>query len=167
METIGMPTVYIKHKGVFNLSEILQGIIGFLEKDAFKVHYPKHKYKVPSPKGGEHEIKIYGERKINEYVKFKIDVFMRVFDFKEVEMLKEGKKVMMNTGRIAVEISGSMTLDFENRFGGNKFLQALQDFYHKHIIHRDIGDVWEDDLMLKIVNLGKLIREKCQQEALT
>ena len=92
---------------------------------------------------------------------------MRVFDFKEVEMLKEGKKVMMNTGRIAVELSGSMTLDFENRFGGNKFFQALQDFYHKHIIHRDIGDVWEDDLMLKIVNLGKLIREKCQQEALT
>lgn len=161
-----MPAIYIKHKGMFDLSDILKSIVKQLQDDSFKVHFSKHKYKVPSPKGGEQEIKFYAERKINEYVKFRIDVFIRVFDFKEVEVIKEGRKVMMNTGRIAAEISGVMELDFENRFGGNKFLQGLQDFFHKYVIHRDIGDVWEDDIMLKIVNVGRLIREKCEHEAI-
>lgn len=148
------------------MSDILQGIKKFLEDDYFKVHFPAHKLKQP-PGGWEHEIEIYGERKMNEYIKFKIDVFLRMFDVKDVELVKDGKKVKANTGRLAVEVSGSMTLDFENRFGGSKFLQALQDFYHDYIIRTSLGDYWEDELMIRIVNLGKLIREKCQQEALT
>jgi hypothetical protein len=166
MATIGMPQINIKHKGIFDLSEILQGIKGWFEGEYFKVHYPKHKLKQPAG-GWEHEMEIYGERKMNEYVKFKITLFIRLYDIKDVEIIKDGKKIKTNSGRITVDISGEIELDFENRFGGSKFLQALQDFYHKYIIKQDIGDYWEDDIMLKMVNLGKLIREKCQQEAVT
>lgn len=158
-----MPTMFIKHKGIFDLSDILQGIKKFLEDDYFKVHFPAHKLKQPAG-GWEHEMSIYGERKINEYVKFTIKLFIRLFDIKDIEVVKEGRKVKMNSGRIAAEISGVIDFDFENRFGGSKFLQGLQDFYHKYIIKQDIGDVWEDDIMLKMADLGKLIREKCQQD---
>ena len=162
MAKIGMPTIYIKHKGIFNLSEIIQGIKSFLEGDSFKMHFPKHKIKKD-----EHEIKIYGERKMNEYVKFTIKLLIRIFDWKEVEIIKDGEKVKADSGRIAIDLDGVLELDYQGRFGGSKFMQGLQDFYHKYIIHRDIGDYWEDELMMRIVNLGKLIRGQCQHEALT
>ena len=166
MTTIATPQINIKHKGIFDLSDILQGIKSYFESDYFKVHYPKHKLKQPSG-GWEHEMEIYGERKVNDYVLFKITLFIRLYDIKDIEIIKDGKKIKTNSGRITVDISGEITLDFEKRFGGSKFLQGLQDFYHKYIIKQDIGDVWEDDIMLKMVNLGKLIREKCQQDVLT
>ncbi len=166
MTTINTPQINIKYKGIFDMADILQGIKSYFESDYFKVHYPKHKIKQPAG-GWEHEITIYGERKMNEYVKFTIKLFIRLYDIKDIEIVKEGKKIKTNNGRITVDISGVIDLDFENRFGGSKFLQALQDFYHKYIIKQDIGDVWEDDIMLKMVNLGKLIREKCQHEIIT
>jgi len=157
-----MPTIHIKNKGIFNLSDLIQGIKNFFESDSFKVHFPKHK-----AKKDEHELKLYGERKMSEYVKFKITVWIRVLDWKEVEVIKDGKKMKADSGRIAVDIDGDLTLDYQGRFSGSKFLQALQDFYHRFIIKQDIGDYWEDELMIRMVNLGKLIRETCQQEALT
>ena len=135
MVKMNLPVIYIKQKGVFDLSEILQGIKKFFEDDSFKVHFPKHKYKVPSPKGGEHELRIYGERKMNEYIKFTINLFIRVFDWKEIEVVKDCKKIKTNYGRLAIDISGVLELDYENRFGGSKFMQGLQDFYHKYIIY--------------------------------
>lgn len=164
MTKISTPSINIKHKGIFDLSDVLQGIKKWFEGDEFKVHYPKHKLKQPVG-GWEHEMEIYGERKMNEYVKFKITLFIRLYDIKDIEVIKDGKKVQTNSGRITVDISGEIELDYENRFGGSKFLQALQDFYHKYIIKQDIGDYWEDEIMLRIVNLGKFIRETCQQEA--
>ncbi|MBD3303633.1 hypothetical protein GF343_00660 [Candidatus Woesearchaeota archaeon] len=164
MTKISTPSINIKHKGIFDLSAVLQGIKNWFEGDEFKVHYPAHKLKQPAG-GWEHEMTIYGERKMNEYVKFTITLFIRLYDIKDIEVIKEGKKVQTNSGRITADISGEIELDFENRFDGSKFLQAFQDFYHKYIIKQDIGDYWEDEIMLKIVNLGKFIREMCQQEA--
>ena len=167
METRKMPTIRIKHKGIFDINDILQGIKDFLEDDYFKFHFPQHKFKIPTPKGGEHKLKMYGERKVNEYVKYKINLYIRVFDYTEIEVIKEGKKVKMFNGRLYAEVSGDLILDFEKRFGGSAFLQGLQDFFHKYVIRRKIEDYWEDDIILKMVNLGKLIREKCEQEART
>jgi len=157
-----MPTMHIKNKGIFNLSDMIQGIKGFFEGDSFKVHFPKHKVKKD-----EHELKMYGERNMSDYVKFKIIIWIRIFDWKEVELIKDGKKIKADSGRIAIDIDGELTLDYQGRFGGSKAMQTLQDFYHRYIIRQDIGDYWEDEIVIRMVNLGKLIREQCQQEALT
>jgi len=82
-------------------------------------------------------------------------------------LIKDGKKIKADSGRIAIDIDGELTLDYQGRFGGSKAMQTLQDFYHRYIIRQDIGDYWEDEIVIRMVNLGKLIREQCQQEALT
>ena len=160
-----LPMSYIKHKGYFDISKLLQSIRKwFLDRD-YDFHFTKHKFKIPSPAGVEQEIELHGERKINEYVKFNIKLFMRFFDLKEVELVKEGQKIKTNSGRVAIEISASMIFDYENRFGGSKFVQAAQDFYHKFVIKRTIEEEWEDQLFMKMIDLMKLMRKQFEHEA--
>ena len=160
-----VPTHYIKYKGLFNFSDVMQSIRKWFEENNYRFEEPKHQWKVPS-EGVEAEIKMKGEHKINEYVRYDIDVFVRTFDMKEVEMVKEGQKIKTNDGRIAIEVSGAAVFDWQNRFHGNKFLQNLQDFFHKFIIKQDIGDWWEDDIFIKVIELKQLIRSKLGHEAI-
>ncbi len=161
-----LPSSVIKHKGYFDLSKLLNSIKDWFSEQEYDFHFTKHKYKIPSPAGIEQEIELFGERKINEYVKYTIKLTVRVFELKEVEMVKEGQKIKTNSGRLAIEIGGSMLFDYENRFGGSKTMQAVQDFYHKLVIKRTIEDQWEDDLFLKIVDLMKLMRRQFQHETI-
>ena len=70
----------------------------------------------------------------------------------------------MNQGRLAVEINPSYELDYNKRFGGNKFLQALQDFMHKYLIKKTISDVWEDELGMHQSDIVGAIKEVLGQE---
>ena len=106
-----------------------------------------------------------GDRKVNEYVKEIIEVAIRVWEMKDIEIIKDGQKIKTNEGKIAIEIGGNLSLDWQKRFKGNKFLQNLQDFFHKFIIRKDIGDQWEDNLLFKVMELTKLIQEKIGHEA--
>lgn len=162
---IGMPTTYIKFKGIFSYSEVMQAIRKWFKDYDYEFHEPKHQWKAPA-EGIEAEIKIKGDRKVNEYVRYYIEVFIRTFDMKEVEVVKDGQKMKMNDGRILVEVGGKLELDWQNRFGGNKFLQNLQNFMNKYILKQDIGEHWEDDLLFKIMDLTKMVREKLGHEAL-
>ncbi len=160
----GMPMTFVKHRGLFSYAELINIIRNWFRDYDYKFHEPKHQWKVP-PEGVEIEIKIKGDRNVNEYVKYHIEIFLRVYDMKDVEVVKEGQKVKMQDGKVTVEITGKLELDWQNRFGGNKFLQGLQDFLHQFIIKQDIGDHWEDDLLYKLMDLTKVIRSTLGQEA--
>ena len=164
MEMRSAPTMYVKYRGIFNLSEVLQAIREWYRADDYEFHLKKHKFKIPSPAGAEQEIDMHGEKKVTDYVRFHIDVFMRCWDLRDVELVKDGQKIKTNDGKIAIEISGKYELDWQKRFEGNKFLQALQDFYHDYIIKWKIKDYWEDMHLLKMEQLRRRIKEKIGHE---
>jgi len=157
----GFPPILIKHKGYFVLSKLMQAIKKWLEDNHYEFHIPKHKHKA-----SEEEFGIYGERKINDYVKFRLTVDMRIWEFKEVEVVQDGKSVKKNYGRVAINFIPSYTLDYENRFGGSKFMQEIQNFYHKYIIKRKIEDYWEDELFAQAGGLIHVIKTNLEYEAM-
>lgn len=158
---IKFPTMFIKHKGNFDFDKICQDIKNWLEDNHYDFHAPKHKHKVD-----EEEIKFFGERKVTGYIKFYLTIEMRIWEFKEVEVIKDGKKVKTNYGRVAINFIPSYKLDYENRFRGAKWLQAVQDFYHKYIIKRKLEDYWEDELFLQAGELIRVIKADLEYEAL-
>ena len=160
---IDIPTMNVKLKGIFNFAVVMQSIKDWFDDNSYKFEEPTHKWKTGD--GIEIDIKIKGDRKINEYVKENIELSVRTWDMKEIEIIKDGQKTKTNEGRIAIEIGGKLNLDWQKRFSGNKFLQNLQDFFHKFIIRKDIGDQWEDNLLFKIIELTKTIQEKIGHEA--
>ena len=68
---------------------------------------------------------------------------------------------------LGIDLGGTLHLDYRKRFGGNKLVQALQDIYHKYIIRTTIEDVWEDELIIQIIELGKLIREQFHHDTIS
>ncbi len=165
-KSIGMPAMNVKFRGIFNFSEVMQSIKNWFKSYDYEFAEPTHKWKVPS-EGVEAEIKMSGDRKMNEYVKYYINVSIRTWDMKDVEVIKDGQKTKLQEGKISIDIDGKLELDWQNRFSGNKFLQNLQDFYHKFIIKQDIGDRWEDDLLIKVMDLTKIIRTKIGHESIS
>lgn len=163
MKTIDTPVIYIKHKGFFNLSKLMQAVRKWFSDYDYEFQEGKYKYKT-SQTGIEVEWEVKGEKKINEYVKTETKLWLRTWDTKEVEVVREGEKETTNTGRIAIELSANYTLDYNKRFHGSKFLQGLQDFYHRYIIKHTIEEKWEDYVYFKLNQLAKIIRESFAHE---
>lgn len=158
---IPFPAIYIKHKGNFDFSKLCQDIRTWFDENSYAFHAPKHKHKAE-----EEEIKFYGERKVTGYIKFVIYVEIRIWEFRAVEIIKDGEKIRTNYGRVAAEVIPSYKLDYENRFGGSKWLQAVQDFYHKYIIKRTLEDYWEDELFMQAGNLIQVVKKNLEYEAM-
>ena len=160
------PATIIKHRGFFNLDKVLKTITDWYKNEDFDEEFniTDYKYKIPSPSGAEYEIRISGKKKVTGYVMYEIRVILWVFDLREVELIKDGEKIKTNEGRIIVEIYPELHLDWQNRFGGNKFLQRLQEFYHDYIIKYKIKDYWEDMCLIKAGQLIKLVQETLSQE---
>ncbi len=152
------PLVY-KHKGFLNIPELVKFVRGWLSSELYLFFETKHVHK-----SDEDEIEVYGKRKLNEYVQYTLYVEMKAEEISEVEIVKEGQKIKTQKGRIKVTVHGTMNLDWQKRFAGNKFLQYIQDFYHRYIIKEKIEDVWQDHLMLKAVTLKSKIQEKLESE---
>ncbi len=158
-KTERMPVTYVKHRGVFSHQQLVKGIQHWFGENKYTFHAGKYKVK---PNEAEYEVT--GERKVNEYVKFELSVRIWIRDMSEVEVVQDGEKRKMNEGAVQVEVTGSYDLDYAERFGGSKFMQWLQDFYHKYVIRQTIEEVWEDDLYVKIVQLSNTIKEALGME---
>jgi len=150
----------IKHKGYIDMASMNRAIRGWFLSEYYRFIESKHKYKA-----AEREIEMTASRKLNEYVKYKIDVRIRAWDLRDVEIIQNGQKIKTQEGKVSIDIVGTMELDWMKRFGGNRFLQALQDFYHKFIIKREIGIVWIDHLDKKIAALRTVIQQQLGFEA--
>ena len=162
--TKGMPTRSVKFRGTFSYSDLLQAVRGWFGDNYYRFDEPTHKWK-SGGEGVEAEIKMKGARKMNEYVKYHVEVWVRIWDMKEVEVIKDGQKMVLNDGKVAIETTGKVEFDWANRFQGSKFLQNLQDFFHKFIIRQDISDKWEDGLFKTLIEFTKMIKEKIGYEA--
>ena len=152
--------IALRRKGIFDMEGMLEAIKEWLEEQYYNYYEPEY-----SREPDEIEIEIYGTLKLNEYVQYRIDILVRGWELKEVEVVREGKKHKMIDGRIAIDISGTMTLDWQKRFKGNKVMQAAQDFYHRYIIRKTIHDVWLHHLHLKVLELGHVLQDKLEFEA--
>lgn len=166
-----MPVTLLKHRGFFNYSDLLHKIRQwYLDDDYDVLNMPSYKQKFPTLTGTEHELKIHGEKNVTEYVRFHMDVFMRVYNMRDIEIIQDGKKLKMQDGQVQIEIIPKLELDWQGRFKGSgvfkPFIEALDDFYRKYIIKYKIADYWEDMVLLKATQLARVIKETLGQEVI-
>ena len=169
MADFDMPVTLVKHRGFFDYSKLLQSIRRWYVADDFDVlNMPTYKTKFPTPTGQEHELKFHGEKNVTEYVRYHVDIFMRVYNLRDIEIIQEGKKMKLQDGQVQIEVIPKLELDWQKRFSGpppwKKFLTALDEFYRSYIIKYKIGDYWEDMLLLKAAQLVRVIKDALGQE---
>jgi len=154
----------IKYSGIFDFEGLMSLIRSWIINQGYEFHETGVKHKVPSPKGAEQEFAWWGWRKVNSYVKYHVDVWMKFNQLHDVEVVRDGKKEKLQSSTFQIEISGKMELDWGGRFGGSRFLQALGDFYDKYIIGKDIDTIYSDQLYYRMYKLQGVIKEYLQME---
>lgn len=157
----------IKYRGIFDCEGLFRKIYDWLLHQDYEVYEKKYKHKVPDPRGAEDEITLSGWRRVNGYVKFKLDVDFHLWDMKYVDVIRNGIKKKLVQARIKILLHPTVELDYSNRFSGNKFLVGLQDFYNKYIIRGDIQNVWEDELWYRTLKLHRVIKDFLDMETRT
>lgn len=154
----------IKFSGIFDMQNFMKTLRSWIVNQGFEFHEKGLKYKVPSPAGAEQEFAWWGWRKVNDYVKYHIDIFFHFWEVHDVEVVKDGKKQKLQSAKVQIEMTARYELDWSNRFGGSRFLQALADFYDKYIVRKDIETVYEDKLYYRLYRLHQLAKEYLEFE---
>jgi len=169
--TIPQPTTLITHRGFFNYSALLQAARRwFVEEDFETLDMPLYMQKFPTPTGTEHEFKMKGTKNVTEYVQFKVEFFMRVYNMRDIEIIQDGKKIKLQEGQVWINVIPELVLDWQKRFEGagpfRNFLKSLDDFYRNYIIKYTISDYWEDMVLIKAGQLARIIKETLGQEVI-
>jgi hypothetical protein len=167
MPTRKLPASRLKFQGIINYEGLFKLIRQWFLDQGYEFHHEVLKHKLPSPAGYEQELKMSGWKKVNEYSKFNIQLYFHVYDIKDVEVIKEGKKTRLKSLRLTLEISPSVDLDYTKRFGGSRFLQGLQDFFLKYVYKEEISTVMEDQIWYRVLKLQKAIKDYFDFEAKT
>ena len=157
----------IKHRGIFDMGGLFRTMRSWMIDQGYEFHETTAKHRVPSPAGATEEFVWSGWRRVNGYVVFRIRFWMRAYEVKDVEVVRGGKKKHLTQGAIWIEITPSVELDYQNRFGGSRFLQKVQDFYHHHVIKHNIQDIWEDEVYYRAYKLHRIIKEYLDFETKT
>ncbi|HLF54196.1 MAG TPA: hypothetical protein VI612_00560 [Candidatus Nanoarchaeia archaeon] len=161
------PETIIRHRGFFNYSDLQRSIRKwFADEDFNVVEYPSLKQKFATPTGVEQEFKVKAHKNITGYIRFHIELLVRVYDLRDIEIIREGHKVQLQDGKIFAIITPTLEFDWQKRYGGSKFLQALDDFYRNYIIKYKIKDYWEDMILIKSTMLAQMIKETLGQEVM-
>jgi len=163
----GVPLL-LKYDGLFDLDNLYRLIQEWIVNQEFYFEEKTVKHKVPSPAGAEKDYDFHGWRNINEYAKFYIRVYIKIYNLKYIEVIKEGKKKKLTKAQLKIYIKGELELDYKNRFEKNKFLIALKKFYNKYILKEGegiIGGVWWDQLYYHIYKLHAVIKEYLDMES--
>lgn len=152
-------TLRIKHQGVFDMQGLFKTIRNWFLDHSYEFHETDIKHKVPSPSGYEEEYAMYGIKEVNSYIRFKITVYMIIYDIKDVEVVRDGKKHKLTQASLNMELWGAIEYDWQNRFDSSSFLQSLRDFMNKYVIKKTLDVKWEDELYYRVYKLQTAIKE--------
>ena len=136
---------YIKYKGTYDWQGLYQMMWQWMVRHRYRVHEDRYREKHGSPLGGDLKMEMHGEKEVTDYIKYYIELYFRVYDLKEFDVVVNGKTKKMTNGRIWIRVKGHYQLDYSNRFKGNKFLEALGRGYDK-VQQKFIELKVEDDL---------------------
>ncbi len=149
---------HMRYIGLYDFNALYTMMAEWLKQRGFWYRETKYKH-TGDPTGAEVELTLEAERKITDYYKYDITIEFHIWDMRNVELNVEGKKKVMQHGRMYINLNAEMTLDWQGRWSKTSFTKFLRDFYNKHIIKETIEGAWYDTLQFRLYKLQNLIKE--------
>lgn len=165
-----MPTTTIRHRGYFDYDKLINTWQAWFGEQGFT--YPMgdeaatHPHKI-GDFGWEDRGLFYADKKVSEYVRFRIDLRVVLQNMREVEVVQDGKKRKLTEGLVLIEVIPFIQFDYQGRFDDKgDFVKNLGAILKNYILKYKIGDYWEDMLMDMSTSLVRAIRTALEQEIL-
>jgi len=159
-----MDPCMVKFSGLYDWQDVYSSIRGWFEDRKFDFDEKKVKFKYSSPLGYDSEITMAGVRKVDNFYLYSLQVAFKIWDFTEVEAIKDGKRVKMAKARMEIKFDGYIELDYENRWQETAFGQKLFNFYWKYIIKGEWQLKHWDYLYYEMMALETMIKAKLKME---
>ena len=158
---------YIQYKGVWDMQDLYEFIASFFHRQKFKFYESRYIQKRPGPFGPETYYVWKAERKAEEYYKFLITIFLHTYDTQDIEVvMKDGSKKTFTKGRIWIQFTGKVEMDYEGKWEESAFYATLRNFYHKYVIWKKIEGIWWDNLYYTVfLKLQSLVKERLKMES--
>lgn len=164
-EATAHPAFIIKYRGVFDYDGITTFVIKWFKKRKFNVNEKKHKHKMSCPHGLDIDWGVEFWKKIDDYYMYQADVQFRLWNARQVEVVKDGKKKMLWYAELKVVIGMDVVCDYMGRWETNQFFERLRNFYDQYIIKVDIRVRHVDPFYYKLLDLQTEIKKKLEMEA--
>jgi hypothetical protein len=110
--------IRVRYNGLFDFDGLYASIIEWAKSYNYMWHEKQFKHKVNSG-GAELEMIWYVEKRVDEFIQYKITMNVHVWDLHEVEVDISGKKKKLSNARIQIIMKGEVVGDV-NKFGKEK-----------------------------------------------
>ncbi len=153
----------VKFRGAFDLDGLYKTMYKWFEDKQFEFHETLYKSKPP-----ELELEWRGERKKTGYIRDVIRVYFHLFG-SDVEAVKKGVKQKLMKGRLQIDFWGIVETDYPSITGKRRWtssmLLALQNFYNKYIIKKELDLAYTDTLYYEVYQLHDVVKDYLDLEA--
>jgi hypothetical protein len=162
-----MNTLYIQHKGVWDMQDLYEYSASFFHREKMKFYEMRYIMKKPGPFGAEVYHVWEATKKIEEYYKGVVRIFLHTFDEQDVEVvMKDGTKKKYSKGRLWIQLRGHVEMDYEGKWNESTFYAHLRNFYHKYVVWKKLEGIWWDAFYYTVfMRFHSLIKERLQMES--
>ena len=139
----------VAQESIFRFKELYKFAYEWLVDEQYKVVEKNYKEKI-TPDGKEIEFEWTITRKINDYLRFDIEMKWRLFKLQEVEITQNGEKRKMDKGRIEVKVTAFLERDYEGRWETSPFKKFMRGIYDTFLLGRTRLEVFEGKLFADV-----------------
>lgn len=119
----------ITHKGIYDFEGLYQLLHRHLREKYYDISEPKYKDKSGGFFGNEIEIKIKGEKKVTEFVKYYVTLETWKIEMKEFDAKVDGTVKKVTDGRLKVVITDIIVeFDWQDKFKTGKLKRDAGEF---------------------------------------
>ena len=159
MPPIPRPRIMLRYAGLFDFDTLYTAVIDWAKMYNYQWFELDYKHKVPTPYGAEQQWKWLIEKNVTEYINYKINLTVHIWDMQEVVVEIDGKKKSLTKGRINIWMDGTMEYDWQRRFKGSAFAAKLGDWYRNIVYKKDTESLYFDQLYYRMWNLHNVMKK--------
>lgn len=146
----------VSFEGLFDFAELMNHVQGYFKSEGFGWFEAQHN-EIVKETGKDIFIMADNRREISDYAKSRIVIYITVRDLTDVEIEKDGRKLIVNRGKVTFEFEAYILTDYMGRFEGKPWMYFYRAIMEKFVgvreIHRYRTLVREDiDIILREVH---------------
>lgn len=146
----------LQYEGLFELRELYLLIDKWLRQKGYdKFEKRNHEHVLKDGKYIEMELEPW--KKISDYAKIVINIYMHCYDIKEVIVKKDKVDVRINQGKVKIRFIGYLVTDYESKWEGKPFFYLLRAIVDKWI-YRVSSDKLESAVAEDVKHLHQNIK---------
>jgi hypothetical protein len=129
---IVVDTLRLNYQGLLNVNDFYRVMDKWYREKGFD-KYEKRNFEQVFESGRQIEIEIEPWKKCNDYCKEVMKVIFLFTNVKDVVIQKDGHKVNMQQGKVAITFMGYLETDWENKWEGTPWTFILRAVFDQYI----------------------------------